>query len=76
MRITFTVEVDIDASVFGREGQRHGLSLQRSRDSFVADLECRLNDAVRWRDGVDAVGVRLAMAPEQVAQDALEPAIH
>ena len=59
MKVQFVVEVEIDPTVVEREGKRYGLTLQRATDSVVSDLECRLNDTVRHRDGVIGVRVQL-----------------
>lgn len=55
--ITFTVRVRLDAEAIAREGQRAGMSLERAREAVLADVECRLSDVCRWRDGIERVGV-------------------
>jgi hypothetical protein len=59
MRTTFTVTIDVDEDAIQLEGKRAGLDLDRAREAVRCDLECRLHDAVRYRNGVERVGVRL-----------------
>ena len=69
MRITFSVDVELDEAEVIREGQRHGFTLQRVLKSIVADLECRIDDAIRWRNSVDRVGVVVAADVAAVARN-------
>jgi len=59
MKVIFTVEIETDDDVVAREGARAGYSLERAREAMLSDLECRLVDSARWRDGVARVGVEL-----------------
>jgi hypothetical protein len=63
MRVTFSIDIDLDTEAITREGQRHGYSLERAREAVLADIECRLSDVCRWRDGVQRVGVRIIETP-------------
>jgi hypothetical protein len=64
MVIRFMVEIQLDPAVIELEGKRRGYSLERARDTVIADVENRLSDGPRHRDGVDRVGVVLLKAPE------------
>jgi len=58
--IRFVVDVQLDEDAITREGKRHRLaSFQQAQNSVVADIECRLNDSIRWRDGVASVDIAL-----------------
>lgn len=59
MKATFTLTVDIDPEALELEARRRGLSLERARESVLCDLECRLFDAVRFRNCVERVGCEM-----------------
>ena len=57
--IQFVVTVQLDEAAIEREGKRYGLTLDRARQAIVADIEGRLSDEARWRDGVVSVNVSI-----------------
>jgi hypothetical protein len=59
MRARFEILVTLDPAQVELEGKRAGLALERARESVLADIENRLHDAIRFRDGVQRVGVNL-----------------
>ena len=58
----FEVAIVLDDEQIAQEGARRGLTLERARECVLADVECRLFDIVRHRDGVARVGVTLTEA--------------
>lgn len=59
VKSTYTVTVEIDDAIIELESKRLGRPFSEAAESLIADCECRLSDAVRWRDGVQRVGVRV-----------------
>lgn len=56
MKTTFVITTDLDAGVIELEARRRGRDFSTTLQEIVGDLECKLSDAVRWRDGVVSVG--------------------
>ena len=63
MRHVFEVAIVLDEDQVAQEGARRGLTLERARESVLADCEGRLFDILRHRDGVTRVGVTLHEQP-------------
>jgi hypothetical protein len=55
----FTVSVRFDEAAMEHEAKRRGRSLESAVREVLGDIECRLFDSVRHRDGVERVGVGL-----------------
>ena len=56
MRAVFTITVDVDPDEVAREGKRSGLPLDRALEAVWSDVENRLCDSIKYRDGVQRVG--------------------
>jgi hypothetical protein len=63
VKAEFIVAVNLDAAALEHEGKRRGLTLPRTPDSVLADIEGRLTDSVRLRPCVARVGVTLLTSP-------------
>lgn len=59
MTVRFEVAVALDPVEIEHQAKRQGLSLERAHETVLADVETRLFDSVRFRDGVARVGVTL-----------------
>jgi hypothetical protein len=59
MTARFIVNIELDGDVVALEAKRAGLDLDRAREAVRCDLECRLHDAVQYRNGVSRVGVNV-----------------
>lgn len=73
MTARFEIVVLLDAAQIETEGKRHGMTRERAQEAVLADLENRLWDAVRFRDGVARVGVSLACVPTVPAETEANP---
>ena len=61
MRAVFTITVDVDPDEVEREGKRSGLPLDRALEAVWSDVENRLCDSIRFRDGVQRVGSNVTL---------------
>jgi len=68
MKATFIVNLDIDEGVIHLDAKRSHRSPEGVLADLLGDCECRLVDAVRWRDGVARIGSELLVEPEAVRQ--------
>lgn len=59
MRFQIVVSVDLDEGLIALDARRFGRPVDAELTRVVDELECRLHDAVRWRDAVTRVGSRV-----------------
>jgi len=64
MRFTFTVTVDLDETTVASLAARQHRPSGDVVAEIASDVECRLSDAVRFRDAVERVGIALLKTPE------------
>lgn len=57
MTAGFTVVVTLDEDVVAFESKRRGRDFRTTLAEILGDVECRLVDAIRWRDAVTNVAV-------------------
>lgn len=62
-RICFYISADIDDGVIELESKRRGRDFQTTLNELTADVECRLSDSIRFRDGVTRVYSQLFDGP-------------
>ena len=68
MKATFIVNLSIDEGAIELDAKRYNRFPERILAELLGDCECRLVDAIRWRDGVVRVGSKLLVEPEAVRQ--------
>jgi len=59
MKADITLTVTLDDHVLISEALRRGRPPASIAREIIGDVECRVVDAVRWRDGVDHVASRV-----------------
>lgn len=59
MTATFLVEVTLDLGHVEQTARLRGRAIEYVRAEALADLDARLHDGVRFRDGVNRVTVRM-----------------
>ena len=57
--VVFEVAIVLDDEQIALEGARLGFTLERAKESVLADCEGRLFDILRHRQGVQRVGVTM-----------------
>lgn len=65
VKASFVIEIDVDAVALEEEGKHRGLTLARTLECVLADVEGRLTDSVRLRPCVARVGSRLLDSKQQ-----------
>jgi hypothetical protein len=69
MELEFLVTIAVNDGALERDAQRRQRPIEAAITEAIVDLECRLHDAVRYRDGVE----RIDVTPHSVTVQPIAP---